>query len=121
LNEFDPIAEGITELEAVVTGERNALHDFDSKCGELASPLFQVAYFVSDVGFGGIPIHSVLHTDVDLAIPDLEPQATTPCEARRFLDFRGADGGGMVPPIVRKPTTPANRKMYRPRSEPTPR
>jgi hypothetical protein len=45
LNEFDPIAEGVTELEAVVTGERNALDDFDSKCGELGFPLFQVADF----------------------------------------------------------------------------
>jgi hypothetical protein len=30
LNELDPIAEGITELEAVVTGEWDALDDFDS-------------------------------------------------------------------------------------------
>jgi hypothetical protein len=39
LNEFDPIAEGITELEAVMAGERNALHDFDAKCGDLEPPL----------------------------------------------------------------------------------
>jgi hypothetical protein len=91
LNEFDPITEGITGLEAVVAGERNALDDFDAQCGDLAFPLFQVADLVSDVGFGGIPIHSLLHADVDLAIPDLEPQAATPCQARRFLDFREAE------------------------------
>jgi hypothetical protein len=91
LNEFDPIAEGITELDAVVTGEWNAVDDFDAKCGDLAFPLFQVTDFVSDVGFGGRPIHSVLHANVDLVISDLEPQAATPCQARRFLDFREAE------------------------------
>jgi hypothetical protein len=78
LDEFDPVAEGVTELEAVVAGERNAVDDFDPKCGYLELPLFQVTDFVSDVGLGGVPIHPVLHADVDLAIPDLEPQAATP-------------------------------------------
>src|SRR5262249_8045630 len=91
LDEFDPVAEGVTELEAVVTGERDALDDFDSKCGDFELPLLKVADFVSDVGFGGIPIHPVLHADVDLAIPASEPQAATPCQARRFLEFREAE------------------------------
>ena len=43
------------------------------------------------MGLGGVPIHTVLHADVDLAIPDLEPQAATPCQARRLLDFRQAE------------------------------
>src|SRR5262249_44632421 len=84
-------AEGVTELEAVVAGERNALDNFDPKGGDLAFPRFQVADFVSDVGLGGIPIPPVLHADVDLAIPDLEPQAATPRQARRLLDFREAE------------------------------
>src|SRR5262249_10559116 len=91
LHEFDPIAEGITKLEAVVAGERNALDDFDPNCGDFELPLLKVADFVSDVGFGGIPIHPVLHADVDLAISDLEPQATTPRQARRLLAFREAE------------------------------
>src|SRR5262249_58554334 len=85
-------AEGVTELEAVVAGERNAVEDFDAKGGDLAFPRFQVADFVSDVGLGGIPIHPVLHADVDLAIPDLGPQAATPRQARRLLDFLEAEG-----------------------------
>jgi hypothetical protein len=91
LNELDPIAEGVTELEAVVAGERDAVHDFDPECGDFELPLLKVADFVSDVGFGGLPVHPVLHADVDLAISDLEPQAATPRQARRLLDFGEAE------------------------------
>ena len=91
LDKFDPVTEGVTELEAVVTGQRDAVGDLDSKGGDLAFPRFQVADFVGDVGLGGRPIHPVLHADVDLAVSDLEPQAATPRQARRLLDFREAE------------------------------
>jgi hypothetical protein len=98
LNEFDPIAEGITKLEPAVAGKRNALDDFNSKCGDLEFPLFKVADFISDVGFGGIAIHPILDSDVDFAISGLEPQAATPCQARRFLDFREAENAAIEAP-----------------------
>jgi hypothetical protein len=39
-----------------------------------------------------VSVHTVLDADVDLSIPDLKPQSTPLDQARRFGDFRKAEG-----------------------------
>jgi hypothetical protein len=97
LEEFDPIAEGVTELEPVVTGDRNSRRHFDAQAGQFGVPAGQVADLVSDVPLGGVPVDAVLDADVDLLIPDLQPESPPLDQAGRFVELRQAEDDAVEP------------------------
>jgi hypothetical protein len=89
-DELNPIAEWVSELEPVVTRDRNTIHDFDPERAQLIPPARKIRDFISDVSLCQVSVNAVLDTDVHLAITQFEPKSAAFAEAGRLFDFQQA-------------------------------
>src|SRR5262245_19807318 len=87
LNELHPVAERISELKSISAGYRHAIEYLNAVRGQKRTPSFQVRNGVSDMGLGRQSVHSLFHSDMELAVSDLEPETTAPFEDVGFFNL----------------------------------
>lgn len=90
LDQLDPVAEGIAELKAPKSGNRNAILSCDSALCKPLSKALQVINFVGEVRFGCVSIDRLFRADVNLLSAALQPEPAAAAQAFRLGDFRQA-------------------------------
>ena len=75
LHQFQPIAEGVPQFEAVKAWDGDRVQKGGAVFRQMATPGFQVLHLVGQVGLGSVAVHPVLRSDVDLHIPEPEPES----------------------------------------------
>src|SRR5579871_1336752 len=98
LDELDPVAERVSELEPLESRNGDALQDLDSRGGQALPPAGEVVDGIGDVGLGGPAVHCVLDANVYLTVADPEPEAAAFAEAFRLLDLRQAEDAAVEGP-----------------------
>jgi hypothetical protein len=91
LCEFYPVAKRIAKFEALVAGYGYGVDDSYIVLLEMCAPGRDVVHSVGKMRSGGSTFYAVFSANMDLAIAYLEPEAASPTQCLRFLDFEQAE------------------------------
>ncbi len=69
LDELDPIAERVTDLEALIAGERHGVQDMGAPMLQCRSPVRQIGHLIGQMRLRGPAIYPLFRPHMYLDIP----------------------------------------------------
>jgi hypothetical protein len=91
LDQFDAVAEGVAEFEAVEVGEGDGFEDLCSGGLKALSPTRKVGDLVGEVGLRGAAIDAVFDANVELELARDKPEAASSLQGAWLFDFGHAE------------------------------